>query len=136
MVLEEKFVTLKQNITLSSCIMNLHPYYRLRTWTTQKFQHNLILLHILIINWVKFLNFLRCHYKCCQDRLSNNKYYFIKWTNALKWFSRSVHSPCLEKSLAQKPVWNPHTLTLSWRRPLSYRNQSIAEQINGLVSIW
>ena len=27
-------------------------------------------------------------------------------------------------------------LTLSWRRPLPYRNQSIAEQINGLISIW
>ena len=34
-----------------------------------------------------------------------------------------------------------YNLTLSWRRPLSYRNQSInllwfAEQINGLISIW
>ena len=27
-------------------------------------------------------------------------------------------------------------LTLSWRRPFSYRNQSIPEQINGLISIW
>ena len=27
-------------------------------------------------------------------------------------------------------------LTLSWRRPLSYRNQSWTGQINGLVSIW
>ena len=27
-------------------------------------------------------------------------------------------------------------LTLSWRRSFSYRNQSIPEQINGLISIW
>ena len=33
--------------------------------------------------------------------------------------------------------WKKVYLTLSWRRPLSYRKQSIdLQQINGLVSIW
>ena len=38
---------------------------------------------------------------------------------------------------AFKKVADWRTLTLSWRRPISYRNQSKSmEQINGLVSIW